>query len=126
VTNRKRILIVEDEPVLAMLIEDMVEELGYLPVGPAMTAAAALALATDETLDGAILDMNLGGGVPSTPIAEKLRSRDIPFIFATGYSSAQASARMASAIGATPVLRKPFSVEALSAALGRMVKSLQP
>lgn len=121
-TNRKRILIVEDEPVLAMLIEDMVQELGYEPIGPAMTTEAALALTVSEKLDGAILDMNLGGGVPSTPIAESLKSRDVPFIFATGYSSAQAAARMAGAIGETTVLRKPFSVDALSAALSRMVR----
>jgi CheY-like chemotaxis protein len=122
VTNRKRILIVEDEPVLAMLIEDMVEELGYQPVGPAMTAAAALALTAGEKLDGAILDMNLGGGAPSTPIAESLRALGVPFIFATGYSSAQARAQMAGAIGETTVLRKPFSIKALSDALSQTVR----
>ena len=119
--DRKRILIVEDEPILAMLIEDMVVELGYAPIGPAMTVEAALALAASENLDGAILDMNLGG-LPSRPIAESLKARDIPFIFATGYSSAQASALTAGAIGETMVLRKPFSTQALSAALSQMVK----
>jgi DNA-binding response OmpR family regulator len=121
-TDRKRILIVEDEPVLAMLIEDMVEELGYQPVGPAMTIEAALALSAADALDGAILDMNLGGGVPSTPIAEKLKSRGVPFIFATGYSSEQASARTAGTIGDTIILRKPFSINALSKALGLVIR----
>ena len=71
-TNRKRILIVEDEMVLAMLIEDMVHELGYEPIGPAMTLELALTLSAED-LDGAILDMNLVAGCPSTPVAEKLR-----------------------------------------------------
>ena len=114
-TNRKRILIVEDEMVLAMLIEDMVHELGYEPIGPAMTLESALTLSAED-LDGAILDMNLGAGRPSTPVAEKLRSRGVPFIFATGYGSNRTGA-----IGETQVLTKPFSIQQLSDVLERVV-----
>jgi CheY-like chemotaxis protein len=112
VTQRKRILIVEDEMVLAMIIEEMVVELGYQPVGPASTVEAALAL-SGEDLDGAILDMNLGASGPSTPVAEKLRSRGIPFIFATGYSLKPTH----NVAGDALVLAKPFSVGELSGML---------
>jgi CheY-like chemotaxis protein len=116
VTQRKRILIVEDEIVLAMIIEEMVIELGYQPVGPASTVEAALAL-SGEDLDGAILDMNLGASGPSTPVAEKLRSRGVPFVFATGYSLKPAL----DVGGDAMVLAKPFSVGELSGMLKLLV-----
>jgi CheY-like chemotaxis protein len=112
VTERKRILIVEDERVLAMIIEDMVSELGYEPVGPATTVESALAMSTED-LDGAILDMNLGGSGPSTPVAEKLRALGVPFVFATGYATKPAG----DVAGEAPVLAKPFSIAELSGML---------
>jgi CheY-like chemotaxis protein len=112
VTERKRILIVEDERVLAMMIEDMVRELGYEPVGPATTVVSALAMSTED-LDGAILDMNLGGSGPSTPVAEKLRALGVPFVFATGYATKPAG----DVAGEAPVLAKPFSIAELSGML---------
>jgi DNA-binding response OmpR family regulator len=117
VTNRKRILIVEDEMMIAMLIEDMVQDLGYEPIGPAMTVDKAVALATAETLDAAILDVNLGDGAPSTPVAEALKSRGVPFLFATGYGSRGRP----DAFEEAPVLQKPFSIDDLSGALSQLL-----
>jgi DNA-binding response OmpR family regulator len=117
VTHPKRILIVEDEMMIAMLIEDMVRDLGYEPIGPAMTIEKALAMATAETLDGAILDVNLGGGAPSTPIAEALKSRGVPFLFATGYGSRGRP----DGFGEARVLQKPFSIDELSGMLSQIL-----
>jgi DNA-binding response OmpR family regulator len=117
VTQRKRILIVEDEMMIAMLIEDMVLDLGYEPIGPAMTIQKALTLATAEALDAAILDVNLGGGAPSTPIAEALKSRGVPFVFATGYGSRGRPDAFEEAL----VLQKPFSIDELSGMLSQIL-----
>lgn len=78
-----RILVVEDEPLVAMLIEDLLLELGCTVVGPAATVAQALALA-DTRLDGALLDVNLGAE-QSYPVADKLAADGVPFAFVTGY-----------------------------------------
>jgi CheY-like chemotaxis protein len=80
----RRVLVVEDEAMVAMLVEDMLTELGHSVVGPAMRLDRALPLAREAEFDFAILDVNLGGQL-SYPVAEVLRARGIPFIFATGY-----------------------------------------
>ena len=111
----KRILVVEDEPLVGMLLEDMLSELGHAVVGLAATVEQGLALAQSAPLDAAILDVNLGGS-RSFPIADALRARAIPFLFATGYGSAD------DVIGrGAEVVRKPFEDEALAAALGRLL-----
>ncbi len=81
-----RLLVVEDEAMVAMLVEDMLAELGHSVVGPAMRLDQALPLAREAEFDFAILDVNLGGQL-SFPVAEVLRARGIPFIFATGYDA---------------------------------------
>ncbi len=87
-TNRgKRILVIEDEPVVAIALQDMLESLGYEVVGPALRLAAAHTLAETEPLDAAILDVNMGDG-DSYEVARFLRSRGVPYIFATGYGRA--------------------------------------
>jgi CheY-like chemotaxis protein len=80
----RRVLVVEDEAMVAMLVEDMLTELGHSVVGPAMRLDQALPLAREAEFDFAILDVNLGGQL-SFPVADVLRARGIPFIFATGY-----------------------------------------
>jgi len=82
----KRVLLVEDEPIIAMSVEDILAELGCVVVGPALSAAAGEELACNEQFDAALLDINMGDGA-SFPIAEILRQRNIPFSFATGYGS---------------------------------------
>lgn len=80
----RRILVVEDEPLLAMLVEDLLDEVGGLPVGPAGSVDEALRLVAAGALDGAILDVNLGSEM-AYPVADALAARGVPFVFVTGY-----------------------------------------
>lgn len=109
---KKRVLVVEDEMMVAMMIEDMLIDLGFDVVGPAMRLVNALQLAEIEPIDAAVLDVNLGSE-KSFPVAEALRSRGIPFIFATGYGKLGVSDTFPNAI----VLAKPFEVHRLQKAL---------
>ena len=110
---RRRILVVEDEMLIAMLVEQMVEDLGYDVVGPALTVDEALSLIGREVFDCAVLDMNLGHGISSTPVAEALRAKGVPFLFASGYGSRGTVENLSSA----PVLNKPFLTHDLEKAL---------
>ena len=83
----RRVLLVEDQMVIAMEIEDVLLELGCVVVGPVGRLEAAVRLAREEALDAAILDVNLGGE-KVFPVAEALQTRSIPFIFSTGYGEA--------------------------------------
>jgi CheY-like chemotaxis protein len=114
--KNKRILIVEDEALIAVMVEDMLNELGCTVVGPASTISSALELAGSEELDGAVLDVNVRGE-RIDPVAEALFARDIPVLFATGYGEVKfAHGRSA------PVIDKPYTqeklVKGLAAALG--------
>ncbi len=112
----RRILVVEDEMMIAMLIEDMLGDLGCVVVGPAHGLDAALALANDDSsLDGALLDVNLGGQ-PVYAVADVLRGRGVPMIFSTGYGAGDLPEESRGA----PVLQKPFKATDLSKALGQM------
>jgi len=82
--NGRRILVVEDEMLIAVTIEDALMELGCEIVGPVASLDAALDLAGREMLDGAILDVTIRGGTVF-PVAEKLLARRIPFVLASGY-----------------------------------------
>jgi CheY-like chemotaxis protein len=99
-----RILLVEDEMMLAMMLEDMLTDLGYRVV-LAGRIAKAVQLAASEAIDGAILDMNVAGE-SVYPVAQELRTRGIPFIFATGYGPQGVDPRYQS----SPVLTKPYHV----------------
>jgi CheY-like chemotaxis protein len=109
----RRILVVEDEALVATMIADILEELRAIVVGPAGSLNAGLLLAEAAEIDGAILDVNLRGEAID-PIAQSLTARKIPFVFATGY-------------GAGPhkgfedilVVEKPYSEEKLLGALFR-------
>lgn len=85
----KRILVVEDDPIIALDLAGQLAEAGYAIVGPASNVARALALVNDEGCDIAILDVNLGRGATSEPIAVELTKRSIPFITLSGYSNDQ-------------------------------------
>lgn len=111
--RRLNILVVEDQAFLALSMGDLVATLGYRAIGPATTLDEALRLLDTTSIDGALLDRDLGG-VSSAPLAERLSQRGIPFAWATG-------TRMP-ADCAVPVLRKPFSV----AELGQTLKALFP
>jgi CheY-like chemotaxis protein len=99
-----RLLVVEDEALVAILIEDIVLDLGCVVVGPAASVAQALALLEREAVDGAVLDVNLGADERSYAIAEALGARGIPFIFVTGYGEEGVDPRFA----AVEVIQKPF------------------
>ena len=96
---------------VAMMIEDMLADLGCVVVGVAGTVSQGMALAGDETLqiDGAVLDVNLGGE-KVFPVAERLTARGVPFIFSTGYGPAGIS----EAYARTPTLAKPYGRKALA------------
>ena len=82
-----RVLVVEDEMLITMLLEDILDELGCRVVGSAVNLRQAEDLVGAAEADAAILDVNLGGD-PVFPVAETLVSRKIPIIFASGYGSA--------------------------------------
>lgn len=114
---KQRVLVVEDDVLIGMMVADMLEDLGYEPVGPAHGLEEGVALAqSEEPLHAAVLDVNLGG-IRSDPIAEVLAARSIPFVFATGYGSGHAGDEA----GARPVLSKPFDVTDLRDVLSRLV-----
>ena len=110
-----KILVVEDEMLVSMLVEDMLSDFGCVVVGPAADLAEAMALARSEDIDAALLDVNLNGK-PIFPVADVLRERGVPFVFASGYGEAGIEAGHRGA----PVLQKPFR----EVDLGRALKSL--
>lgn len=107
-----RILIVEDEMTIAMMLEDMIAELGHEVAGVASRLDRAVALASTAAFDLAILDVNLDGR-PSMDVAAALTERDIPFFFATGYGRGGVDARFAAA----RVIGKPFVIEDIAHAI---------
>jgi CheY-like chemotaxis protein len=113
-----RILIVEDEFLLAMDIESAIRGEGGEVVGPIVNLEEAVATAGREELSAAVLDLNLRGEM-SYPVAEVLDRRRIPFLFATGYSQN----RLPDAFQCRPCLRKPFTWLALTTALERLLEA---
>jgi CheY-like chemotaxis protein len=110
--RRLRVLIVEDEMLVAMNIEDMLLELGHEVAGLAGRLAPALALAREAAFDIAMLDVNLAGE-QSFPIAEALAERGIPYLFATGYGAKGVAEEHRHA----PIIQKPFRARELDQAL---------
>jgi CheY-like chemotaxis protein len=108
-----RVLLLEDESLVAMLIEDQLVDLGFEIAGPAATAARAIEICENERLDGAVLDINLGGGQRSDSVAELLEEQGIPFVFVTGYGKAGVDERFKD----VAVLQKPFTQEELKAVI---------
>lgn len=98
-----RVLLVEDEMMVALLLEDMLAELGHTVVGPLSRIDKAVEAARQQALDAAVLDVNLNGQAVY-PVAEALAARGVPFVFATGYGSRG----LCGAWRGRPVLQKPF------------------
>jgi CheY-like chemotaxis protein len=98
-----RVLVIEDEAMVAMLIEDMLEDMGHDVGAVASRMEDALDIAQTGTFDLAILDVNLDGQ-PSYPIADILKRRGVPFVFATGYGAKGLTPEYTG----TPTLAKPF------------------
>ena len=104
----KRVLIVEDDVMIRMLIEDMLSELGYAVTAQAAKIAEALAAVNSTDIDVAILDVNLSGETTG-PVAEALAARGTPFVFATGYGEHGLPAQFRD----RPLLKKPFQIDGL-------------
>lgn len=111
-----RALIVEDEALVAFLLEDILEEIGFVDSTVASRLREGLRLAREGAFDVAFLDVNLGDGERSFAIAEQLSKRGIPFAFVTGYDRASLDGRFVD----SPVLRKPFRKEDIQAFLDRL------
>lgn len=103
-----RILVVEDDMMIALHIEEALQDLGCLVIGPVAKLDVALRLASDEVLDAAILDVTIRGGYVF-PVAERLMSRGVPFAFASGYGDWA----LPEAFRNQPRLTKPFSTQEL-------------
>jgi CheY-like chemotaxis protein len=108
----KRVLVVEDELMIRMLLQDMLTDLGHTVAAEAGRIEEALALAKQGEFDVAILDVNLNGE-PISPVADILIARGVPFVFATGYGQRG----VPEPYRATPTLQKPFQLEALGEAI---------
>jgi CheY-like chemotaxis protein len=118
-----RILIAEDETMIAMLLEDMLNELGAEIVGPVKSIDEALGAIEDNALDAAMLDVNLRGERVYA-VAAELQRRSIPIVFVSGYSELF---DCPPEFHHVPYLKKPFRLDDLSAALETaMTRNLTP
>ena len=111
-----RILLVEDEPLIAMMLEDYLDIMGKQVAGTADSVADALAAIDNHAPEAAILDLNLRGGEKSTPVAEALAARGIPFIFATGGGDDGVDPRFRD----RPRLSKPFTMDGVEKVLAAL------
>jgi CheY-like chemotaxis protein len=111
----RRILVVEDSPLIATVLEDMLKDMGCTVVGPTGNMAFGVELATNEEIDAAVIDLNIRGG-KVYPVAEVLAARNIPFIIASGY----ADWTMRDDMKDRPRLTKPYSAEAVEEQLTKL------
>jgi CheY-like chemotaxis protein len=115
-TAMPRVLLVEDEYLIRMLLEDMLAELGYTIAEAVGTIAEASKLAASGVFDIAILDVNVDGE-EIYPVADILAKRGLPFVFVTGYGENSLPAKYRS----RPALQKPFHSEQLSSTLAGLL-----
>jgi CheY-like chemotaxis protein len=108
----RRVLVVEDEALVAMMVQDLLQDGGYTVVGPASRVTAALRLAQSEALDAAVLDVNVSGE-PIFPVADVLAGRGIPVVFLTGYGMSG----LPEPYRRHAVIDKPIDAEKLAAAV---------
>ncbi|WP_125256963.1 response regulator [Brevundimonas fluminis] len=113
----RRVLIVEDESLVAMLLETMLEDLGCVAVGPASSVDEGLRLAKEDGVDVALLDVNVAG-TQVFPVAEALEAKGVPLVFSTGYGEGGLPEHWRG----RPTVQKPFTEavirDALMKALG--------
>jgi DNA-binding NarL/FixJ family response regulator len=113
----RRILVVEDEMLLAMEMESLLEQQGCVVLGPASDVSHAMHLLESERPDAAVLDLNLKG-VHSTAVAASLAARNVPFVIVTGYGEAQSTDQEWQG---RPRLSKPVTERALVRALANIL-----
>jgi DNA-binding response OmpR family regulator len=112
----RRILVVEDEVLIGMMLQDMLSDFGCEVVGPIIRLAPALEVAQREQVDLAILDVNLAGEAVF-PVADALQSRKVPIIFSTGYGTSD----LVEQYKAFPTLAKPYDVDELRRVLNSVM-----
>ncbi|WP_298860202.1 response regulator [uncultured Sulfitobacter sp.] len=112
-SDPKRIFIVDDEALIAFEMADALEDLGFEVVGPSTHLKDALGLAKEGDFDVACLDVNLGQGKTSEPIARILTERGIPYVYITAYEASQIDFLKSN----DNVVRKPVSIRDLKQAL---------
>jgi CheY-like chemotaxis protein len=112
----RRVLVVEDETLILMMIEGMLEDLGCTSITAAGTCDQAISLIQHQAFDAAMLDMNLDGR-DSQAVADALAARGVPFVYSTGNTTGH---DIREGFNGRAVLRKPFSFEELAAALLRL------
>ena len=112
------VFLVEDEVMIRMMVADMLEELGYSVAAEAGEINEAIRLAQSTEFDFAILDVNVNGKVIS-PVADLIKARNRPFIFATGYGSSGLPEEYRD----RPALQKPFQIETLARVIDSTLKS---
>jgi PAS domain S-box-containing protein len=117
--QRRRILVVEDSALIAIEIEEAVRELGYEVLGPVARLSSAIEIAETQPVDGALLDINLDG-VQVFPLADLLKERGVPFVFATGYDRRTV---LPPRFETVPTLAKPFSPSELARLLTATLKA---
>ena len=109
----RRVLVIEDESLVAMLLETILEDMGCTPVGPASNVDEGEAIARDTVdLDAALLDVNLAGR-QVFPVAAVLKARGVPFVFSTGYGESG----LPDEWRGNPTIQKPFTEAAVRDAL---------
>jgi len=113
VSSSLSILIVEDEPLIAMMLEDFLDSLGHRIVATADSVNGALPYVEQADFDVAIIDVHLRGGELAWPLADALASRGVPFVVATGGTIEPPPVQHAKA----PVLAKPYTIDAIEPAL---------
>src|SRR5580658_6911956 len=116
-----RVLLVEDEMLVAWLIEDMLADLGCAVIGPASSVNQALAMIDAEAIDAAVLDLNLDGQM-SYPVADVPAAHGVPFVISTGYDKDT----LPDDYRARPVLQKPMQRSELSDALAKLLTPKEP
>ena len=117
--NGLRVLVVEDEAAISMLLEDMLLDFGCEVVGPAARLQTALDMVHGEVFDVAILDVNLAGD-PIFPVAEAIAARGVPFLFSTGYGSGG----LENPFRDRPVVQKPYTLAELKRMLVQAVNGM--
>ncbi len=112
-TDGLRLLVVEDDPLVLTLMEELLVEFGCTLVGPATSVVDALRLVAEAPIEAALLDVGLGPGEDGYPVAEALAERSVPFAFVSGYGPEA----LPPAWRDRPLLRKPFTAAQLRAAV---------
>jgi DNA-binding response OmpR family regulator len=117
--SKPKVMLVEDEVLVAMMMEDVLAEWGWDVAGSFGQVQPAVDWLVDraEALDAAVLDINLGGEMVF-PVAEALKARRVPFLFLTGYTAPTGAADFGA-----PILNKPFNGEELESALNRLLET---